>query len=379
MVYYMKANIISLEKSYFSPCVDLNEINLTIDKLINNEFDIYHNCATGDRIDLPSIITKTLIGSKKIRFGNYPSDSNINFIKDLISKQIAKNEPIALVVPMGPHKTILNENVDLAEVYALKTLSALNERVKQFYPQGLHIYLREEDITGWFLTGTTREVQQNIESYLLAFEKLIRVLKYDNFISTFRESHLVNYVDILALIKVYLEPMRNYINDSDDDCVDYRNLTSYKVLKALGWKGDIPQKQRNFYKERYKRNYPNKTQDEINEMMVNYLAISFAKSQFNALVPEHIKHTFIQLTFAPPIPGIPQDIVSRRIYYRTLPSSISRSHLPFWRAKGFLKVTIDGVNLALNNWDNQDEFYRHIVQLSSQNDTVILNADIEIH
>ncbi|MDD3265830.1 MAG: hypothetical protein PHC75_01450 [Burkholderiales bacterium] len=372
----MKATIISLgDFSNFNQ-FHTNNINSTLDWLVNNEFDTYHDCVNNSSNTLVDTIAQLLIGSKKVRFGKYPSNHCIHAIKEIIHQKIANNEPIPILVPMGPHKTIVNENIDLAEVYALKTLSSLNSRVSKLYSKGLHIYLREEDITGWFLTGTSANVRESIEKYLANFEMLIRILKYDSFITTFRESQLVNYEDIVALINVYSNPIRNYINDTNYNYDNYQELTSYKVLMALGWKGEIPSEQRCFYRERYKRNYPNKSDFEIDEMIVDYLSISFAKSQFGALVPKHIKNDFIQLTFAPPIPGIPQDIACRRIYYRILPVNISRMHLPFWRAKGFLNLSEEEPNLAINNWDDQDKFYRHMIQLSRESDTVVLTADI---
>lgn len=372
----MKASIVSMGSNANVSNASLSKINLTLENLVNTEFDIYQNCVINSQNTLIDTITQLFIGSKKIRFGNYPSEQNVSFLKNIIQQNISLNKPIPIVVPMGPHKTIINENIDLAELYALKTLSALNSRVSKFYPQGLKIYLREEDITGWFLTGVTQVVKENIEKYLSDFEKLINILGYSDFIIPFRESSLVNYDDVVALIDVYTTPIRNYINDTNNNIDNYQNLTSYKVLQTLGWKGEIPLKQRSFYRERYKRNYPDKSMFEIDEMMINYLAISFAKSQFNALVPDSIKENFIQLTFAPPVPGIPHGLASRRLYYRTLPANISRMHLPFWRAKGFLSVSDDSINFAINNWDDKNKFYRHSIKLSSQNDFVILNADI---
>lgn len=372
----MKTNIISLGNFSSFNQSHIEKVNVALDKLVNGEFYVHHDSTSNTNDNLVDAITQLLIGSKKVRFGNYPSDHCLYSIKNLIQQKVANNEPIPILVPMGPHKTIVNENIDLAEVYALKTLSSLNSRVSKIYSKGVHIYLREEDITGWFLTGTSTNVRDGIEKYLANFERLIRILKYDNFITTFRESQLVSYEDVVALIQVYSNPIRNYINDTNSDSDNYQALTSYKVLMVLGWKGEIPLEQREFYRARYKRNYPDKSAFEIDEMIVNYLSISFAKSQFGALVPEQIKNNFIQLTFAPPIPGIPQDIVSRRVYYRTLPTNISRMHLPFWRAKGFLNFSNQEVNLAINNWENPDKFYRHTIQLSTKNDAIILTADI---
>lgn len=372
----MKINIATLKENFVFEKSCLEKINATLDSLVNNEFG-----SSGLQIDnrdnnLANIIAQLCIGSKRVRAGNYPSQFCFNSILNLIEKKISANEPIPLIVPMGPHKTVINENIDLAEIYALKTLSSLNLKICKYYPKGLIFYLREEDITGWFLTGTNKEVRQNIEQYLNGFERLTRVLGYEKFIIPFRESDLIEYKDIVASIDIYSNPIRSYLNDTKEVLDNnYQNYTSYKALKELGWKGNIPIEQRNFYRERYKRHYPEKSMQEIEEMIVNYLAISFAKSQLSALAPKEINNEFIQLTFAPQIPGIPQDIVSRRLYYRTLPTNISRMHLPFWRAKGFLTLDKD-VNFALSNWNTKQLFYKQKVKLTRNNESVVLSADI---
>lgn len=372
----MRIKIKSLYNEVDTDSMVSDKIYITLDHLVNEEFDIPCNTAN-TKAGLEDAITQLLIGSKKLRYGNYPSTSCVTSITELIRTKIRNSEPIPIVVPMGPHKTIINEQIDLAEIYALKTLSALNARVSCYYPAGLIFYLREEDITGWFLSGTSPDVRESIEQYLNNFNQLIKMLGYEKFIIPFRESQIANFEDVLALINVYSTPIQNYINDTQSLSSDnYQKISSYRVLNALGWKGEIPLEQRLFYQERYTKHYPHKTKDEINKMMVDYLAISFAKSQLGALVPGKNKQDYIQLTFAPPVPGIHTDIVSRRIHYRTLPTNISRMHLPFWRAKGFLITTEGTVKPTIHNWYSPHKFHQHEIQLTARNDSLILRADI---
>lgn len=311
----MRIQVAFLDKSFTLHKLQKEKITHVLDGFINTEFHMDYSYIDNTENMIVDKITKLIIGSKKIRFGNYPSELCYNNIKSLILKKVINNEPIPILVPMGPHKTIINEDIDLAELYALKTLGALNKSVCRYYKAGLNFYLQGEDITGWFLTGTSDTIKNSIEKYLNSFEQLIRILNYDEFMIPFRESQLVNYEDVIALIKVYYDPIRNYINDTNMLMFNgnYKDCTSYRVLHALGWKGDIPNEQRTFYRERYRRHYPDKTSDEIDNMLVNYLAISFAKSQLGGLVPSIIKDDFIQLTFAPPVPGIPSNISSKRI------------------------------------------------------------------
>lgn len=347
--------------------------------LVNDDFDNCKNDLTKISASIVDDITQVFIGNKKVRFGNYPSEFCLESIRDIILRNILNDQAIPIVVPMGPHKTIVGEDIDLAELYALKTLASLNNRVSQLYPKGLIFYLRGEDITGWFLTGSDLVVRQNIEQYLTGFEKLIHVLGYDKFIIPFRESQLTNYEEMNTLINIFLGPLSNYFNDTDMDVgYDYTNLTSYRVLQALGWRGHIPYEQRHYYKERFKYHYPEHDTQKINEMIIKYLAISYAKAKLGALFPETIKDYYVQLTFAPPVPGVPIDIVSRRVYYRTLPTNISRMHLPFWRAKGFLILNEHEVNLGINNWYSGKKFYKHKIKLQNNIQSVILSADINV-
>ncbi len=57
-----------------------------------------------------------------------------------------------------------------------------------------------------------------------------------------------------------------------------------------------------------------------------------------------------KLHFAPPVVGTPHELVSTRLYYRTVPLSHSKQHIPFWRARGILKVKGGDTRMSFAPW-----------------------------
>jgi hypothetical protein len=48
--------------------------------------------------------------------------------------------------------------------------------------------------------------------------------------------------------------------------------------------------------------------------------------------------SFIQVTFIPTVPGAPVSLFNNALYWRTVPASQGRTHIPPWRAKGYFKI-----------------------------------------
>ena len=229
-----------------------------------------------------------------------------------------------------------------------------------------------------FQSGDTPEVRENIEKYLQNLETLISILGYDKIIIPFRESGLSSLEEYNSIIQVCFPIMKNYIKDSESvQYEEYDKLSSYAHLNALGWNGLIPIEQREFYRDRFRKIYSLKSSEEIDELMVSYFSVSFARAKLGAVAPNFLRKEFIQLSFVPPIPGVPNDINSKRVYYRTLPVKVSRIHLPFWRAKGFLKLNKSGVKPSLTSWGNSDlQLHKHTLNLIKNDCSVIISADL---
>jgi len=71
---------------------------------------------------------------------------------------------------------------------------------------------------------------------------------------------------------------------------------------------------------------------------------------------------------------MPKALATTRLYYRTVPLKYTRCHLPFWRAKGYLKLN-GKTRLALATWREPLEYNPFAVIMSNGNETVKVQAD----
>lgn len=82
----------------------------------------------------------------------------------------------------------------------------------------------------------------------------------------------------------------------------------------------------------------------------------------------------IDISFAPPVPGTPKDLVSTRVYYRTVPLAHSKQHIPFWRARGILKAKGDEVRTSFAARDEAGIVDGN-VELRNGDNAVTIKAD----
>jgi len=327
---------------------------------------------------LAATLVREIIGTGQCRSTASPSEEAQGKMRELTQKCIEDGIPIPILVPMGPKKPVPDAGVDVAEVCALKTLAALRRRILTRYDKGVHFYFREEDVTGWYLEGDVPNIREHIEKYISGFEGLVKALGYDSFMTPFRESELTDlqaYVDRSSKMEPLL---KSYIEETDQAGLDnFEQLQSYKDLVTNGWQGSVPLEQREFYRNRYSFLYPDRTPQEIDAMMVRYLATTLARYQLHAAFPPEIANGHFQLNFAPPVPGSPKSLSTTRVYWRPLPISIHKSATPFWRARGYLKEQPDGSlcpNLA--SWQGSLPLTSRIVRLGSGDEAVDIQADI---
>lgn len=105
------------------------------------------------------------------------------------------------------------------------------------------------------------------------------------------------------------------------------------------------------------------------------VAGSLARHQLKATGSEESwGSNFIQLNFAPPAPGTPAAIGDRRVYYRTLPESMTRTHLPAWRARGYLKINGNDVTPKIASFSEELGLVPNTVVFSSNGEKVSVQA-----
>jgi hypothetical protein len=229
-------------------------------------------------------------------------------------------------------------SVDVGEIMGLKMLYCLNQRVSQFYPEGIEINIRVEDRSGYYIFED--EGAKAIESskrYINDFIKLIKILGLNNFITPVKESDLATNEQFHELSDFITQKILAYLIISDESGISSA-METFKALSDIGWKGIIPLEQRQYYYNRYIKLY-GCSPIEAREKLAKYLASCLSRHKLNMRGdnPEW-KNDFIDLTFCPPIPGVPESLVSKRLYYRTIHDKYTRDHIPPWRGKGYLRI-----------------------------------------
>lgn len=345
----------------------------SIKNLLIQEFPGIFECDCDQILDA---ITEALVASGNVRYGPQPNPESLFAIRQTVMHYMADAKAIPVLVPSGPKKPVSGMSIDLAEVFALKTIAALQSRVQAYYAPGMVFYIRLEDLTGYVLEDHINTIREDIAVYCNDLMKLIKVLGYDSFIKPVLESEIVSEQTYTELTNKLIDPLLAYINDTDElGLEDYALLPSYGVLKSLGWQGMIPNEQRDFYRERYQRLYPDMKPHEITMLMVRYFATTLARYQLKATcIPEQYAANHIQLNFAPPVPGIPKEMVSRRLYCRTMPMKLSKHHLPFWRGKGYLKLNGEA-KPSIISWGEKQDYNNLTVTLKGNGETVNVTID----
>jgi hypothetical protein len=171
--------------------------------------------------------------------------------------------------------------------------------------------------------------------------------------------------------------LQKYIVESDAYGFD-DNLASWVALRNLGWIGHIPKEQRNYYRKRYESIYPSITLKQSTEKLVRYFAGSWARVQLHGSgADDSWGSNYIRVTFVIPIPGISERLTGRNIYYRTLPMKYAVTHIPPWRAKGYLKLN-GQVTPKLASWHEPKEYQRAVLSFKNGDDEVKVQADFVV-
>lgn len=334
----MKPADIMLESPDYSPYSGL------IEDFIAREFP---GVNLSNKSTLLEVLTSALIASKDIRYAPIPKPESLVAIREVIRTAIEANEPIPALTLWGSVKYQRPESIDIAELSALRQLSRIQSAIKQYYEPGLQLNMRLEDTSGFFLFNGDPDIETKTFKYLNDLECLISVLGLD-FIKPMRESTMLGTsAKYHELAKTLTEPIYRYIVETDKFPSPSKELT--KSLADIGWTGTISPAQRDYYRQTYQKLYPNIAPEDATMKMARYFASALARVQLKITGEEKLQPR-IRLTFVPPVPGAPESLFSRNLYYRTIPMSSSRNHIPPWRAKGYLRIVGNEVIPKLISW-----------------------------
>jgi hypothetical protein len=274
-----------------------------------------------------------------------------------------------VLIPFGPKKP-KGGAIDIAELSALKALSDLQTQAKVHYEPGFHFVVRLEDSTGRLLEKGEPGLIEDMECYMDSIMRLKDILRY-NFISFRREGDIVPFKEfekevefVKGVISVYLDETEGAEGESSED------------LAEIGWTGGISADMREFLMSRCKIYLPEQSTRQHQATMSTYLSCALARRRLGAsgaLAEWNGRH--LELSFAPPTPDQPSH--SPRIFYRTVPRSQGRLHVPPWRARGILKIKDDKPRFSTMRWpDAQAADLSHgKITISRQSDEVVLQAD----
>lgn len=286
--------------------------------------------------DVLEQVSTALIGSGQYRYGSVPSPESQVEIRKVLRKAITGGYPIPILVPYGSRKSVLGEPIDIAEVMSLRQISCLNHRIKQFYSPGIQARLRLEDASGNYLfTDDGQQSLYDTADYCDAMSELVSILGYD-FLTIVPESSLFDEQEYTKVANSIYTTLFAYITEADKGDV---SDAVKGLLMQTGWKGTIPKEQREFYYNRYRAVEPSMSPERARAKLAKYFAGSWARIQCNGSgAAPAWGDDYIRVTFVPPIPGMPESMTQKYVYYRTVPLKHATSHMPPWRAKGFLKL-----------------------------------------
>ncbi len=327
--------------------------NETYGKLICNyfqkEFPLTFNKTKSDILE---ILTEILIGTKETRYGPSPSPEILVNIRKVLKEAIELDNPIPILIAWGGRKAIAGAKIDIAELVAIKQLITLDQKIRQFYSPGINANIRIED-TGAYLLYREQGVGNEIAKYSTDFTKLVNILRGTSRLTPIMESSLMNtedYIERSLNLSVFL---KEYITETDAYPGMLGKGKTFGILNDLGWKGVIPFEQRDFYRSRYRALYPDVEDVVSTKYLSDYLAGAKVRYDMNGRA-EPAKN-FIGISFVQPVPGAPESMFSSTLYYRTLPLSEAKTHMPAWRSKGYLKISNNNeVKAKITSFSNEE-------------------------
>lgn len=294
-----------------------------------------------DKIDnLVDQITRILIGTSNTRFGPIPTPENLVSIRDVIRATTANNRPIRVVVPWGSIKADRDYSIDLAELMALYQLKTRADCVSRVYEPGLDINIAIEDSSGFHLFETEIE-RESREGNPITYNSSI---EYTNAMVNLTKiiipgARPITESDAGVTTDQFFRESRR-IESALHSWLTSGSIDAFRAMSALGWKGSIPQEQRDFYMRLYEKLYPEEGRHEHYARLARYLAQSWARHSLGVRsTTRWDPSTYLLLSFPPPVPGMPRELERRRLYLRTMNAKHTRTHMPPWRGRGVLCVT----------------------------------------
>lgn len=284
--------------------------------------------------NLAETILDILMGTRQIREGSKPNLEYQYRVLQIIKRSIEESHRLSVVIPAGPKKPGLNGNyIDLAEFWFLKILGSLGEKITAIYPYGIRFNIILEDAS---MELFEPEMPIGLATdYRNKMISLAYTLGYQDYIAVIGESDLTHPDDLLKVGHEIYPAIKGYIDHMLEPNPDLeRAKTDMGHMQHLGWQGSISMETLNWYLDNFKKNYPEKSRHEIISAIALYLATSYARYKLNT---RRLTNHDIIAANAKKVPGVEFKGYDR-IFYRTVPLEKTKTNIPFWRARGIIKI-----------------------------------------
>lgn len=324
-----------MQATYNCTSAELQFVNDMVDRLLINELpgaSFQHNENLVDKI------SELFMGTRNIRLAGCPAPESQVLIRNVIRTAISRGVPIPVLSAAGPKKSNSGQ-VDLAEFSAIQKLVCLQERVSKYYSPGMDFRIRLEDTTGMFLEPIDSAYE--MEQYCKDFIKLCALLEErigGKFITAWRESSAVDQSGkMLELAHHNVPVFENALITGDQTGV-----------QAAGWKSGVGQEWKDYLEERYSKLFPLWTQWQRYHQAAKYLSSTLARhltGMSGATSEWAVDGMHLDISFATPAPGAPK--TSTRVYYRTMSTKQTKTHMPYWRSKGYFRLVDGSLKMGL--------------------------------
>lgn len=306
-------------------------------------------------------VAEILLGSKKTRLGPRPCDDHYHYLVKLVERYMTTGQPIEMVTMWGGLKgygLFDIDQADLLDLLGLRRFASLNAQVRTIYAPGIRVRIIREDVTELILANdkSTVEIGYHMHQYRAHLCNLLRFFALD-FIQIDDESVLLfksntDLSHFMARVMDNAEALYAYWIASDG-VQDPSALPEYKALCDKGWRGIIPQCQRDWYIARVGSEYPDMDYALRVRRVCVYLGNALARGQFKMLhgntSDEQGTIQPIKASFVPYPPGTASEMSKGRIEYKLKDSKSSNNTVPPW--SGYCVVRDSSVNaVGVGEW-----------------------------
>lgn len=265
-------------------------------------------------------VSSEVFGTKQRRYGPMPGPEAQVLVRDVLRKS-EDSRALTVFVPWACSKQEPAAKLDLLEFCALRQLLCLREGMARF-GWSTNFVFRVEDLTDTYLFGC--KARTRIESYRDRMARLVGSVLPGSDVRL--ESHYSSPEAFRDTAEMYAYAFNRYLRGEGDS----------SELRKIGWAGDIPAEQREYYLAAYRVFYPNA---DHNREMAKYFAATLARKTLGATAtPTDVP--FVTVSFSKPVPGNP--VVRPQVYYRTLAARHTHAHTAPWVGRGYFALADDG-------------------------------------